>query len=207
MLSRLTPLLLVPALMLGGCGTYNGGVESVYQPVVQRSDYVLDVQTAGYGLAPGESERLAGWMAAMDLRYGDRVAVDDGAGGGTGREEVAALASDYGLLVSDRAPVTVGQIAPGTVRVIITRMQASVPSCPDFSRQYQPDFSASTSSNYGCATNSNLAKMIADPADLVRGASGAPTTDPVTAGKAINARRGAPPTGAGGTTLPSGGLR
>ena len=200
---RTLPLLLAPALLLSACGTYNGGVESVYQPVVTRSDYVLDVQTAGYGLAQGEAERLAGWMAAMNLRYGDRVAVDDGAGGGTARAEVATLAQSYGLFLSDRAPVTVGQIAPGTARVIITRMTASVPGCPDFSRQYQPDFSASTSSNFGCATNANLAAMVADPGDLVRGAPGSPTADPATANKAINALRGARPTGGGGTTLPS----
>jgi pilus assembly protein CpaD len=205
-MSRFTPLLfLAPALMLSACGTYNGGVESANQPVVQRTDYLLDLRTDGYALAPGEPERLAGWMAAMDLRYGDRVAVDDGQGGATAREDVAALASHYGLFVADRAPVTVGQIAPGTVRVVITRMIATVPSCPDHSREYTPDFSQSTSSNYGCATNSNLAKMIADPADLVRGAPGSPTTDPVTGGKAVNALRGAKPSGGGGTTLPSAG--
>lgn len=203
MMKRYTPLLLTPMLLLSACGTYNGGVESVYQPVVQRQDYVLDLQTSGYALAPGEDQRLAGWMAAMSLRYGDKIAVDDGAGGGTARAEVAALASHYGLFVTDRAPMTVGQIAPGTVRVVVTRMTATVPGCPDFSRQGQPDFSASTTSNFGCATNSNLAAMIADPGDLVRGAPGSPTTDPATAGRAVNALRGAKPTGSGGTTLPA----
>jgi pilus assembly protein CpaD len=205
MSARFIPLLLAPALLLGGCGTYNGGVESVYQPVVERNDYVLDLQTAGYGLAPGEGQRLAGWMQSMRLAYGDHVALDDGAGGSTGREEVAAQAAAYGLALSERAPVTVGQIAPGTVRVIVTRMTASVPSCPDNSRQYAPDFSASTTSNYGCATNSNLAKMIADPADLVRGVPGSPTSDAATGAKAVGARRSAAPSGAGGTVLRSAG--
>src|SRR5436305_876386 len=132
-LPRFTPLL-VPALLLAGCGTYNGGVESVHQPIVQRNDYVLDLQTAGYGLAPGESRRLAGWMSAMSLRYGDRVAIDDGAAGATGRDEIAAEAGRYGLILADRAPVTASQIAPGTVRVVVTRMAAKVPGCPDNSR-------------------------------------------------------------------------
>ncbi len=205
MFPRFTPLLLAPALLLGACGTYNGGVDPVYQPVVQRNDYVLDLQTSGYGLAPGESQRLAGWMASMDLRYGDRVAVDDGAGGTVARSEVATLAGRYGLLLSDSAPVTVGQIAPGTVRVVVTRMTASVLGCPDFSRSGGTDFSASTSSNYGCATNSNLAAMVADPGDLVRGAPGSSTSDPTRAAKAIGAMRAAAPTGAGGTTLNAGG--
>jgi pilus assembly protein CpaD len=205
MLSRFTPLLLAPALLLSACGTYNGGLESVYQPVVERNDYVFDVQTAGYGLAPGEGQRLAGWLASMGLRYGDRVAIDDGGNGTTGRAEIAALASNYGMMLSDQVPVTVGQLAPGTIRVVVTRMSASVPNCPDYSRVYTPDWSQSTSSNYGCATNSNLAAMVADPADLVRGASGSPITDPVSGGKAINAFRGAKPTGSGGTDVKSGG--
>lgn len=203
MLPRFTPLLLAPALLLSACGTYNGGVDSVYQPVVERNDYFFDVRTAGYGLAPGEGQRLAGWLESMGLRYGDRIAIDDGGSGAGGRDEIAAQASLYGMMLSDQAPVTVGQIAPGTVRVVVTRMTASVPNCPDYSRVYQPDWSASTTSNFGCAINSNLAAMVADPADLVRGASGSTVTDPMTGGKAINALRGAKPTGGGGTTVKS----
>lgn len=204
MLSRFTPLLLVPAVLLSACGTYNGGVESVYQPVVERNDYVFDVQTAGYGLASGESERLAGWLASMGLRYGDRIAIDDAGSGAAGRAEVAALANSYGIMLSDQVPVTVGQIAPGTVRVVVTRMTASVPNCPDYSRVYTPDWSQSTSSNYGCATNTNLAAMVADPADLVRGATGSSVTDQATGAKAINALRNAKPSGSGGTQVKSG---
>jgi pilus assembly protein CpaD len=199
-LPRFTALL-APALLLAGCGTYNGGLEPAHQPVVQRSDYVLDLQTTGYGLAPGESQRLAGWMQAMDLRYGDRIAIDDGAAGTTGRDEVAAAAGHYGLMLADRAPVTAGQIAPGTVRVVITRMTATVAGCPDHSRPAEATFEASTSSNYGCASNANLAAMIADPADLVRGAPGSPITDPATSAKAIGVFRAAAPSGAGGTKV------
>lgn len=205
MFARFTPLLLAPALLLSGCGTYNGGLESIYQPVVERNDYVLDLQTSGYGLAPGESQRLAGWMGAMRLAYGDKVSIDDGADGSTAREEIAAQAGVYGLLLADKAPVTMGQIAPGTVRVVVTRTTAGVPRCPDVSRQYQPDFLASTTSNYGCAANSNLARMVADPGDLVRGESGSPTSDPVTGGKAIKALRDAAPSGGGGTAVKSDG--
>jgi pilus assembly protein CpaD len=204
MFTRLAlPLLMVPALLLGGCGTYNGGVDSVYQPVVERSDYVFDLNTSGYGLASGEPQRLSGWLQSMRLRYGDRVAIDDGGDGTTGRDEIAAEAGRYGVMLSDKAPVTVGEIAPGTVRVVVTRMDASVPNCPDFSRTYQPDFSASTTSNFGCASNSNLASMVADPGDLVRGEPGSSTSDPATSSKAVRALRAAPPSGGGGTTLKS----
>lgn len=196
-------LLLAPLAMLGGCGTYNGGVESVYQPVVQRNDYVFDLATSGPNLAGGENQRLAGWFSAMGLRYGDRVAIDDGAGGTTARDQIAAEASRYGILLSDRAPVTVGSVGPGTVRVVVTRMTASVPNCPDYSRVHQPDLESSTTSNFGCATNSNIAAMVANPGDLVRGEPGTSTTDPATAARAVKALRDATPTGNGGTTIKS----
>jgi pilus assembly protein CpaD len=199
MLSRFTPLLFVPLALLSACGTNNHGLESVYQPVVERNDYVFDVQTAGNRLAEGEGQRLAGWLGSMGLRYGDRIAVDEPSQNDAVRSEIATYADRYGLLVSDQAPVTVGEIRPGTARVVVTRTTASVPNCPDKSPAFQPDYSASTSANFGCATNSNLAAMIADPIDLVRGAPGSPLSDSATSAKAVNAYRRATPSGAGGT--------
>lgn len=204
MLKRIAlPLLFAPALLLGGCGTYNGGLDSAYQPVVQRTDYAFDLQTSGYSLAPGEPQRLAGWLEAMGVKYGDKIAIDDGGDGSIARDQVSAAASRFGLMLADRAPVTAGQVAPGSIRVVVTRTTAKVPNCPDYSRVYQPDYSASTSSNFGCATNRNLAAMVADPSDLVRGEPGAPTSDPTTATKAVKALRDAVPGGTGGTTIKS----
>ena len=188
--------------MLGGCGTLNRGVESIKQPVVSRTDYVFDAQVTQAGLAPGEADRVAGWLAAMNLRYGDRVAVDDpNPYGGGARAQVAAMVGHYGLLVDRQAPVTAGAIAPGTVRVIVSRASASVPGCPDFSRNGSSEFEGSSTSNYGCATNANLAAMVANPMDLVRGQPGGDTTDVLTAGRAVNAYRRATPTGGGGTVV------
>lgn len=202
MYARITPMLLAPALLLASCGTGNVGLESIHQPVVQRADYVFDVQTSGYGLASGEAQRLAGWMDTLRLRYGDRIAIDDGADGYTGRAEIAEQANRYGLLLTnDRAPITSGAVTPGTVRVIVTRMHAEVPDCPTGRNDPNPDFVGATGTNYGCAINSNLAAMVADPVDLVRGVPGAPTSDPATGTKAIRALRDAAPTGGGGTVV------
>jgi pilus assembly protein CpaD len=192
-----------PALMLGGCGTLNRGVDTVYQPVVSRTDYVFDVQTTPGGLAPGEADRVAGWLSAMRLHYGDHVSVDDpnrGGGGVTG--QVAAIAASYGILVDDRAPITSAPLAAGMARVVVSRTKATVPGCPDFSRSGQDEFEGSTTSNYGCATQANLASMIADPLDLVRGQPGTETFDAKTSGKAIDTYRKAEPTGKAG--LPGG---
>lgn len=199
-MSKRLMLMLAPVILLGGCGTVNRGMESVHQPVVSRSDYALDVIAEGGSLSPGESHRLAGWLASLRLGYGDRIAVDDGTDGNASgvREAVAAEAARYGMLVSDDTPVTVGAIAPGTARIIVSRMKASVPGCPDQSRVSGNEYEGNTWSNYGCANNSNLAAMVARPEDLVRGQPGAPVTDAATSFKAIDTMRKAPTTGAGG---------
>jgi len=190
-----------PALLLGGCmGTQNRGLESVHQPVVSRADYAIDLGTSGGGLAHGERQRLTGWMNSMNLGYGDRVAIDDPAGTGGGvRDDVAGVVAGYGLLLSDDTPVTTAPVTPGTVRVVVSRMRADVPGCPDFTRNSSNEFDSNTSSNQGCATNSNLAAMVARPEDLVRGRQGSASIDPATSTKAIEAFRKAPTTGNGNT--------
>lgn len=191
---------LAPALLLGACGgTVNRGVESVHQPVVSRTELAFDVATSNGGLAPGERLRLAGWMASLRLGYGDHVAIDDPAPSGTGvRDDVGREVALYGLLLSDEKPLTDAPVAPGMVRIVVSRVKATVPGCPDFSRTNKPEFESNTSSNYGCSVNSNLAAMIANPTDLVRGQIGTGVNDPLTSGKAVGTYRSQTPTGASG---------
>jgi pilus assembly protein CpaD len=188
------------ALMLAACagGTKNRGLESVHQPVVQRTDYVIDVATSGYGgsLAPGERERLDGWFNSIGLAFGDRVAVDDPSGAAGGRDDVVSLLSGRGMMVSKMAPTTAGTVAPGTVRVVVSRASAGVPGCPDWSRSSDPDYGNNTMSNYGCATNSALAAMVADPQDLIQGREVGGPADSVSSSKAIQLYRRTAPTGA-----------
>ena len=151
---------LVPALLLGGCmGTENRGLESVHQPVVTRNDYALDLATSGGGLAAGEQRRLVGWMSALHVGYGDRVAIDDaGAPAARVHEQVGTAIASYGLLLGDDAPVSNAPITPGTVRIVISRMKATVPGCPDWSRDESHEFNSNTSSNYGCAMRSDCGR-------------------------------------------------
>lgn len=180
------------ALALSACGTSNRGLESVHQPIVQRTDYTIDVAATGAGLAPGEQERLDGWFRSIGLAYGDRVMID-GPAGATGYD-VAELLARRGMSVAGTAPITGGQLADGTVRIVVSRSKASVPGCPDWSRPATPEFTGSTMSNYGCAANAALAAMVADPLDLIQGREGGPI-DPGLATKAIDAYRATPATG------------
>ena len=99
-----------------------------------------------------EQQRLASWFQAMDLRYGDRVAVEDPQASPATRAAVAKVAGRYGLLLSDAAPAGVTGVAPGQARVTITRSSASVPGCPDWSVKTETNLTNGLSPNFGCAS-------------------------------------------------------
>ena len=127
---------------------------------------------------------------ALELGYGDRVAIDDPnySTNPVAKAAVEAIVARYGLLISDTAPITDGYVPAGLMRVVVSRTSASVPGCPDFSHRSHTDFQVRTSENYGCGTNSTLSAMIADPEDLVRGQNKA-GEDQSRASKAIRAYR------------------
>lgn len=160
-------------LSLAGCtGSHvNRTMYSIHQPVVSRANYAIDLNAGGDGLAPGERQRLGEWMTSLGAGYGDRVAVDYGAGYGDAATAaaVSSVAANYDVQLAETAPITEGAVIPGTVRVVLTRSSAYVPGCPDWSKKSEANYTGANHTNYGCATNSNLAAMIADPEDLVRG--------------------------------------
>jgi pilus assembly protein CpaD len=106
-------------------------------------------------------------------------------------------------MIDSRAPITSAPLAAGMARVVVSRTAARVPGCPDFTRTGTDEFEGSATSNYGCANQANLAAMVADPLDLVRGQPGTETFDSKTSGRAIDLYRKATPTGGGGTTIKS----
>lgn len=195
-------LLIALGSALAGCQTpgtpdHPGkGLAAVNVPVVTSTDYVFDAAAPGGALAPGESERLNGWFQGLGLGYGDTVYVDSSMP--SARNQVAMIAGRYGMLVSPGAPVTAGAVNPGSVRVVVARRRATVPGCPNWNQVSQPDWDNKTMSNFGCGVNSNLAAMVANPEDLVRGRDTAPVTDTVSAVRAIDMYRKQAPTGQGG---------
>jgi pilus assembly protein CpaD len=188
---RASALALAAGLTLSGCGGMpsNRSLNSVHEPVVERSDYTFDVSTGAGGLGYNEQRRLSGWFDAMDLRYGDRLSIDDPLQSQATRNAVQAIASRYGIEINDTPPATAGFVNAGTARVVISRTTASVPGCPDWSAKSDVNLGNSTSTNYGCSINSNLAAMVSNPDDLVRGATGLGNTVVMSASKAIKTYR------------------
>ena len=190
-----------PAAQAGDRPDYNRTMASMHEPIVSRTDYAFDAIVGPAGLATGEPQRLAGWFDSLGLGYGDTVTIDNPAGwtGDRTADSVGAVLSRYGMLVSaEAAPATAGRPPAGSVRVVVSRAVARVDGCPDWSRGNMGEFEGANTSNYGCTTASNLAAMIADPQDLVRGAQAGPAVDARLSVKAVGAWRDAAPTGAGG---------
>ncbi|MCW1427766.1 CpaD family pilus assembly protein [Novosphingobium sp. JCM 18896] len=190
-------------LTLAGCGgiATNGTLDSVHQPVVEKVNYTLDVNTGPGGLSVPEQRRIDGWFDAMDLRYGDRIAIDDPLGSEATRAAVASIAARRGLILSDTPPPTQGYVTAGNARVIVTRAKASVPECPNWSSRNDFNPRNATSSNFGCAVNSNIAAMVANPEHLLKGEKGESDTVLMGSNKAIGAFRNKELSGAGGGTV------
>lgn len=190
------------AMPLAGCvsDSPNRSVESIHQPVVSYAAYTFDVQAgAGDALTPGEAGRLNEWFASINLGYGDQVSiVSDGYYGPALREGIANVVARRGLLVGEDSSAVAGAAPQGAVRLIVRRASASVPGCPDWSARQETEMSLGTSSNYGCGLNGNLAAMIANPEDLVRGQSTDSDLRTATSNRAISTYRDKAPTGAGG---------
>lgn len=196
MRSKLAMLALASAL--AGCTAGrpvmpDRGMTAVNIPVITSADYTFDAAAPGGSLAPGEGERLNAWFQNLGVGYGDSVYLDGE--GGRARGQVAEIVGRYGLLVQAGAPVTAGEVAPDSVRVVVSRRRAVVPNCPNWERAGQPNFENRSFPNLGCAVNSNYAAMIADPVDLIHGREGSGVPNPETVSKAIEAYRKATPTG------------
>lgn len=174
----------------------NPSLYSMHQPVVQRTDFVIDLQVSGDSVAPSELQRLDAWLQSIDAGYADRISVDEAPGyeSPAARGDIAGVAARYGLLLSEGAPVLNGTVDPGSIRVIASRATAHVPGCPDWAENGSMP-TTNTSSNFGCATNANLAAMIANPQDLIVGQDASTANSGATAGRAIGVYRTRQPTG------------
>ncbi|GGZ06314.1 CpaD family pilus assembly protein [Novosphingobium colocasiae] len=200
-------LVLSLGLTLGACGGISGN-RSMYptpehMPVVEKVNYTLDVSTGGSGLAYGEQRRLGDWFETMNVKYGDKVYLDDPTHNPSTRTAVEALATRYGAQLGAEAPVTDGYIRSGAARVVVTRAKASVKGCPDWSTRNDFNPNNGLSGNYGCATNANLAAMVADPEDLLRGADTQGNTVVMSSSKALDSYRKQTPSGAEGIAATS----
>jgi Type IV pili component len=209
--SRQILALAVLALPLAACQTdqaANRGMESVHQPVVSHTAFTYDVQAGpDGGLSGSEARRLDDWFASIGLGYGDQVALATDAAylSPSLRDGIANVVGRHGILVGEDGSAVAGVAPQGSVRLIVRRATASVPGCPDWSDKPETDQQLGLSTNYGCGVNGNLAAMIANPEDLVRGQTTDSDLRTATSNRAISTYMEKKPTGSGELKTLSGG--
>jgi len=196
-------LVATAALSLTACDgvtNFNQGMNSVHQPVVSYESYLYDVQVSEGKLSPAERTRLTGWLDSINVSYGDSIAIANGGAGVSPalHHDIADVLGRRGMLIGEDNSALAGTPPYGTIRLILRRANAAVPGCPDWSRNAESDISGGTSSNYGCAVNGNLAAMVANPEDLVRGQTANSDLRTATSNRAIETYREMEPTSVGG---------
>ncbi|UZW53783.1 CpaD family pilus assembly protein [Sphingobium sp. JS3065] len=217
--SRKTPLLFgvrlgtlaLMALPLAACQTdqtANRGVQSIHQPVVSHTAFTFDVQAGpDGGLTASEARRLDDWFVSIGLGYGDQVALATDAAyySPALREGIADVVARHGMLVGEDSSAAAGTAPQGAARLIVRRATARVPGCPNWSDKPETDQQLGASTNFGCGVNGNLAAMIANPEDLVRGQTSDSDLRTATSNRAISTYREKAPTGSGDLKTLSGG--
>jgi len=191
------------ALPLAACdtdATYNRGLQTEHQPVVSYQSFVYDVQSSASGeLSAAERTRLEGWLSSIGIGYGDRVSVAGAVGDYTSSLErsVAEVVARHSLILDNDPTAAPGTPPDGALRLVVRRATANVPGCPDWSRNAENDIVGGLSSNFGCGVNGNLAAMIANPEDLVRGQTSDSDLRTATSTRAIQTYQAKAPTGSG----------
>jgi pilus assembly protein CpaD len=187
-------------LALSACNQQpvNTTLNSTKQPVVERSNFTLDLAAGAGGLTVPEQQRLEDWFDSLDLKFGDRIALDGAIGNDAVHDDVAAIAGRHGILLAEGAPVTSGFVEPGAVRVVVTRTTAAVPGCPDWQDHMASNLENALSDGFGCSINSNFAAMVANPEHLLHGAEGTGETVVMSSTKAIQSYREQDTTGSEG---------
>jgi len=150
-------------------------------------------------LSAGQEQALSNFLSTVKTGDGDEVTFEAGpAAYGTNAALVAERQASVDLVLrSLLMPASVvetrsllgasgaenearggvaGSEVPGADVVVVNvgRYIVSGPSCPDWTKPQADDFSNTPPSNFGCATLTNLARMVANPADLVRGSTEGP---------------------------------
>ncbi|MDW3205284.1 MAG: CpaD family pilus assembly lipoprotein [Alphaproteobacteria bacterium] len=152
-------LILLVAGLLTACGP-----TQTRSDVELRREPIFDTITDSAEIAPG----LAGdtaldlLLARNDARYGDRLVVTAPA---ETRESLRRRLAATGVRV---LPAPEGETGPNKpYRATFVRLIVTPPSCGDWSDE--ADFDNKPDAHWGCSQTSNLARMVADPNDLLAG--------------------------------------
>ena len=160
-------ILSVAVVGLTGClndGLEPSTIEQHNRIQVEQLAFDHTVAVSPSSLMPGEGglARLDGFLRALGPRYGDRLEITGGSP--RGRRLVSQHLQGLMLQTADY-----GGAGGRPLTVTLRRAVAIAPPCGDWSHYEEPADGRHVTSNHGCAQASNLARMVADPNDLLGG--------------------------------------
>lgn len=141
---------------------------------VQRLSGSLNLAVTGADLSADQAARIDDFLSRQGNLFNLRVTVAGHAGDSLASVEQFLIAR--GVRPSHISRGKGASLTSGNVEIVAERYVAAPPSCPDWSHANIMDTTNSNSSNFGCADASNLARMVADPRDLLVGRSLAPAS-------------------------------
>jgi pilus assembly protein CpaD len=196
-LIALGPLLVALVLACSGCAPDEARWSASETPKENKLSFVNMTQRVEF--APGsarltleEDRALDHFLAAVEVRAGDQLTVElgDPPGAVSASRKAAilrALRRRFPKAELGTAPV-LDPLPRDAALLRVGRYVVTGPNCPDWTKPDPDDYTNTPSSNFGCATVANLGLMVANPADLVRGA-GAGGGDAIFAARGIGAYR------------------
>jgi pilus assembly protein CpaD len=166
-------LLISSSLVVAACSSspapLNRGVTTARVPTVNVNNVTHDVRFQGDRISSGEEADLLAFLRSVGPGFADRITVED-PNPENAQGRIASLSSLLGKLgVSVASVQRAVDVAPGSARITVSRANVISDQCPDWNDEQKVSFNNAMSTNFGCASRSNLARMVADPSDLITG--------------------------------------
>jgi pilus assembly protein CpaD len=160
-------------IALSGCVTSNSPsnqkVSSTRLPTINVDRVTHTVMYENNKLPAAEQAALVAFLNSVGPGFSDRLTLED-SNPENSQARIDSIAKILGRMGVQLAGVRRAlDVAPGTSRVVLSRASVSPNECSDFTDEIKNKFKNATSSNYGCSIRNNLAKMVADPTDLLEG--------------------------------------
>ncbi|MCF6195559.1 MAG: CpaD family pilus assembly protein [Emcibacter sp.] len=192
--------LILASLILASCSGAanfaNGDSQKRNEVTMIKIPFMMTFEAGSTSLSDNAVRQLDMFMMRSNVSYGDELSMDFplNRDGGLSDENQKRLAFLTGLLKNRglhlAAAVTPYGMSPSPnkARLLISRYVVTPPRCGDWSQPSTGNYGNMNLPDFGCSTQASLGLMVANPRDLITGATGG-STDAEKAAKSIHTYR------------------
>ncbi len=162
---------MLAAMLLPGCSTTPQGLVDASKAIVVKpvlATHPVSFDNGSAMLSPAEIDGLRAFLAAGRVTKIDSITVQAG-DSQLGSARAARVSDALSNLGYTHVVAPSEQPGGDQVAVVVKRLAALPPSCPDWGPVGSYDPNNLPMKNLGCASATNLYLMVADPRDLVSG--------------------------------------